>query len=70
MKPMGYLMKYYSKQGKMPLFIQEVYDGVRLRQSLHVAPAFQIPTQLPQNHPTAALRTCTRLAARRRFQNQ
>ncbi|GIK04727.1 hypothetical protein Aspvir_008821 [Aspergillus viridinutans] len=41
--PMGFLMDYYSEQGKMPLFIQEVYDGLRLPQSLHAAPAFQIP---------------------------
>ncbi|KAF7177115.1 hypothetical protein CNMCM7691_004763 [Aspergillus felis] len=41
--PMGFLMNYYSELGKMPLFIQELYDGVRLPPWLHVAPAFQIP---------------------------
>ncbi|KAF7125691.1 hypothetical protein CNMCM5793_001984 [Aspergillus hiratsukae] len=35
--PMGYLMDYYSVQDKMPLFIQEVYDGVRLPRSFHDA---------------------------------
>jgi hypothetical protein len=36
-------MNYYSEQGKMPLFIRQLHDGVRLSQSFHVAPAFQIP---------------------------
>jgi hypothetical protein len=31
------LMDYYSVQGKMPLYIQEAYDGVRLPQSFHDA---------------------------------
>jgi hypothetical protein len=35
--PIGYLVDYYSEQGKMPLFIEEVCDGVRFRQSFHAA---------------------------------
>ncbi|KAF7125617.1 hypothetical protein CNMCM5793_001856 [Aspergillus hiratsukae] len=34
--PMGYLMNYYSEQGKTPLFIQEVYDGRALARLIFV----------------------------------
>lgn len=41
--PVGYLINYYSVEGKIPSYIQETDGGVGLSQSFHVAPAFGIP---------------------------
>ncbi|KAG2014584.1 hypothetical protein GB937_006546 [Aspergillus fischeri] len=65
--PMGFLMNYYSELGKMPLFIRQLYDGVRFPQSFHVAPAFHIPDAVTSEPSRLCIADMYRFSRRQAF---